>query len=129
MRLTQIEKELLLRDICCRIPYETQVYCQNDNDWFDDEISCATISDLINEEYFPKPYLFPLSSLNYIAEKHKDEFDKITDYTLKDIQSDDISLDGFTEQIKLYNKYHIDYNNLIPKGLAIDATKLNIYNI
>jgi hypothetical protein len=29
--------------------------------------------------------------------------------------------------IDFYNKYHLDYRGLIPKGLAIDATGKNIY--
>ena len=37
---------------------------------------------------------------------------------------------NFTDVCKLFdilNKYHLDYNGLIPKGLANDATGLNIY--
>jgi hypothetical protein len=29
--------------------------------------------------------------------------------------------------IDFYNKHHLDYRGLIPMGLAIDATNLNIY--
>ena len=29
--------------------------------------------------------------------------------------------------IDFFNKYHFDYRGLIPMGLAIDATGLNIY--
>ena len=126
-KLTHQEKELLLRDLSARLPYDTQVYSQNENDWFDDEISTAIIDNLINDEYIPKPYLFPLSSLPLIAEEHEDEFNKIIDCQLDDIQTNDITLSAFVMETHLYNKYHIDYNNLIPKGLAIDATNLNIY--
>lgn len=126
-RLTHQEKQLLLRDLSARLPYDTQVYSQNEIDWFDDEISTAIIDNLINEEYIPKPYLFPLSSLPLIAEEHEDEFNKIIDCQMQDIESNDIMLSAFVTEMHLYNKYHIDYNNLIPKGLAIDATNLNIY--
>lgn len=30
-------------------------------------------------------------------------------------------------EIDFYHKHHIDYRGLIPMGLAIDATGLNIY--
>ena len=56
-------KELILKDLCCRLPYNTLVYAQNDNDWYDSEICTQVISDLINEDYVIKPYLFPLSSM------------------------------------------------------------------
>ena len=32
-----------------------------------------------------------------------------------------------SSEIDWYNKNHFDYRALIPKGLAIDATGLNIY--
>ena len=32
-----------------------------------------------------------------------------------------------TKLSNILNKYHIDYNNLIPMGLANDATGLSIY--
>lgn len=126
-KLTHQEKELLFRDLSARLPYNTQVYSQNENDWFDDEISTAIIDNLINEEYIPKPYLFPLSKLPDIAAEHEEEFDKIIDCQIQDIQNDEITLSTFVTEMHLYNKYHIDYNNLIPKELAIDATNLNIY--
>ena len=37
-RLTHQEKELLLRDLSARLPYDTQVYSQNENDWFDGQL-------------------------------------------------------------------------------------------
>ena len=40
----------------------------------------------------------------------------------KNLKTGDIS-----GSIDFYNKYHFDWRGLIPMGLAIDATGLNIY--
>ena len=117
------------------------VYAQNAVDWYDSEICTQVISDVINEDYIVKPYLFPLSSMT-------DEQCK----TIRNLIYENFSLDDeFSEgiQFKTYgdilvwfdekpindcyfifdwlNKNHFDYRGLIPKGLAIDATGLNIY--
>jgi hypothetical protein len=34
---------------------------------------------------------------------------------------------SFLIEVEFYHKNHIDYEHLIEKGLAIDATGLNIY--
>ena len=139
--MTQEEKELLIKDLCGRLPYGTMVYAQNAVDWYDSEICTQVLSDVINEDYIVKPYLFPLSSMT-------DEQCK----TIRNLIYENFSLDDeFSEgiQFKTYgdilvwfdekpindcyfifdwlNKNHFDYRGLIPKGLAIDATGLNIY--
>ena len=72
-----------------------------------------------------KPYLFPISSM---SDKQKKELDDtLIRLNLKAL-SDEISLEVIaTYEIDFYNKNHIDYRGLIPKGLALDATGLNIY--
>ena len=149
--MTQEEKMLLIKDLSARLPYAVTVehtsgfrgtlhditihhmYDDNDNiydaicytDFFGDE-------DSIYIEYF-KPYLFPLSS---ITEEQKMEIKSLCDGT--EIFDDGswmsyISILGnFNFEINLavvnwLNANHFDYRGLIPKGLAIDATGLNIY--
>ena len=67
-----------------------------------------------------KPYLFPLSSM---TEEQKKEYAHVL------VMSSNISYaqlaDTFVED--WFNKNHFDYRGLIEKGLAIDATNLNIY--
>ena len=72
-----------------------------------------------------KPYLFPLSSM---TEEQKEEFNtKSLELQLKVID-DEIMYEKATEfQVDFYNKHHLDWRGLIPMGLAIDATGLNIY--
>lgn len=110
--MTQEDKELLLKDLCARLPYGTLVYAQNADDWYDDEISTQVLSDVINEDYVVKPYLFPMSSMSNEQKKYIR-----SNYTF-----------GATyELFDWLNKNHFDYRGLIDKGLAIDATILNIY--
>ena len=132
--MNQEDKELLLKDLCCRLPYYTLVYLSNTMEGFDSELSTAEIEFLINNEYMVKPYLFPLSSM---TEEQKEE--------LKDLTRKEMEI--ITDQLKTGNcgidngKYHFnnilelnwlnennfDYRGLISKGLAIDCTGLNIY--
>lgn len=63
--MTQEQKELLLKDLCGRLPYDVAINCKND----DSNYICYLTTDIINElkynrEYYEyKPYLFPLSSM------------------------------------------------------------------
>ena len=67
---------------------------------------------IYSNEY--KPYLFPLSSMT-------EEQEKEWLYTL----SSDYHITYDT--VDWLNKNYFDYRGLIPMGLAIDATNLNIY--
>jgi hypothetical protein len=79
-----------------------------------------------NTEYVPfdevKPYLFPLSSM---TEEQKREFDISMDMGYAAAYNAEINCAN--RMIDFFNKYHLDYRGLIPMGLAIDATGLNIY--
>ena len=119
--MTQEDKELLLKDLCARLPYGTLVYAQNADDWYDDEISTQVLSDAINEDYVIKPYLFPRSSMTEEQKKEMDSFDPFQTEETKTLGGWAVCLVDF------YNKHHFDYHGLIPKGLAIDATGLNVY--
>lgn len=132
--MKQEDEKMLLNDICGRLPYGTMVYAQNSMDWYESEISTQVVSDLINEDYIIKPYLFPLSSMTkeqkreYHQSTSKD-IDMLQDVILERLNGKDntnkyaIAYNG----IDWLNAHHFDYRGLIEKGLAIDATGLNIY--
>ena len=128
--MKQEQKDLLLKDLCARIPYGV-IVGTTDNDgtipnfWSLDSYNRLTEDvTLTNCElnanrltYFcdVRPYLFPRSSMT--------EEQKIEEYKL-------MNSNFYTSTVELpdfYNKNHIDYLGLIPNGLAKDATNLYIY--
>lgn len=142
--MTQEDKELLIRDISARLPYGVKVKFTIDENIerngdiihvIDGEYSYVcnkkTIITYDNIKYVyngffddVKPYLFPLSSM---TEEQIKEFDQLIELELKVI-NDEIDRTQVTAfEIDFYNKHHLDWRGLIEKGLALDATGLNIY--
>lgn len=132
--MTQERKDLLLKDLCVRLPYGIKVEIKyHDDAWkllaiYTNGTTYATrdIGYPI-ETYFEecKPYLFPLSSMS--EELTNVLYSKLTELELKAI-NDEIEHSVVTAfEIDFYHKLHIDYLGLIPMGLANDATGLNIY--
>ena len=149
--MTQEHKELLLKDLCARLPYGVKFMCNkniyttkgldlivtDEGDW---EYAVTAKDTAPIEIDFIKPYLFPLSSMTEEQEKEIQEITGNPDYAciirktdglelwLNFIDTDPtISLDAIFEVQDYLNKNHFDYRGLIEKGLAIDATNLNIY--
>lgn len=120
--MTQENKELLLKDLCARLPYGLCV--QNE---YGDVIH-VSYTDVHFANYFDsilngtvKPYLFPLSSMTEEQKKEESSFNPFMTDEVKTLGDWAVCLVDF------YNKYHFDYHGLIEKGLAIDATGKNIY--
>lgn len=119
--MTQNEKDILLIDLCGRLPYGVKVICETEKSIFEVEAitsySCVCPKDKnylhnIDDDEI-KPCLFPMSSM---TEEQRLEY-----YGTFSLSGD------ISGSIDFYNKYHFDYRGLIPMGLAIDATGLNIY--
>lgn len=131
--MTQEDKELLLKDLCARlntnlvcsiyrtddqgIGYRNEIlygYCNIDgwNEFYFGEDCGISIDDVSKI----KPYLFPLSSM---TEEEKLMYEGLM------IGIDNISY--MLDVIDWLNSHHFDYRGLIEKGLAIDATNLNVY--
>lgn len=119
--MKQEDNDLLLKDLCARLPYGVKVLVDNKT-WCDfdgrtpSEITFDNSYRLLflgTKLGYVKPYLFPLSSM---TEEQKDDMIKSS----CGIGSDKNVFDW-------YNKNHFDYRGLIPLGLAIDATSKNIY--
>lgn len=143
--MTQNEKDLLLKDLCARLPYEVKfnfngnVYTLSGIDECVDDIwnwvkcLCSKRISPIDIKYC-KPYLFPLSSMtkeqkNQLKEIWDTDMNKALDYTISGEEelSDLHQFFAAKKVIDWFNKNHFDFNGLIEKGLAIDATGLNIY--
>jgi hypothetical protein len=131
--MTQEDKDLLLKDICARLPYGIKVLVDNKH-WCDfdgrtpSEITFDNSYRLLflgTKLGYVKPCLFPMSSM---TEEQKNELaDILIEMQLKAISDVINGEDVAAYEIDFYNKHHIDYRGLIPKDLAIDATGLNIY--
>lgn len=152
--MSEERKELLLKDLCARLPYGVKVYRK----WiaplsgspeegifdfciFDIEILLSPHNWVSTEkgirevrEYDIKPYLFPLSSM---TEEQEEElkvilgstpfFDNKNELFYDMNGCSKIYLSDVQTAINWFNKNHFDYRGLIPMGLAKDATGLNIY--
>lgn len=130
MAMTQEEKQLLLQDICGRLPYG--VITKNCKNNFD--VPAHLLPDVIGiklliDEYDLKPYLRPMSSL---AEEEKMEL-YTRAYAPDEIKTLDEKLYVIQTNAKnaadFYNEHHFDYRGLIEKGLALEAPKDMYKNI
>lgn len=140
--MTKEEKDLLLKDLCARLPYGVKLHCHSNAMVCIGPYTLDTIvlDRIFNEdtEYVPfdevKPYLFPLSSmteeqreefLNIQAEERKILFDALIEYRYG--KRDKKPVIAPYKQIEWLNRNNFDYRGLIPMGLANDATGKNIY--
>ena len=116
------ERNLVFKDLCGRIPYHVKVYLE---DAIDPTPFCENHLKHFWGYTNVKPYLFPISSM---SEDLKNKlYTNLTKLELKAI-NDEIEHSVVTAfEIDFYHKHHIDYRGIIPMGLAIDATGLNIY--
>ena len=121
--MTQEDEELLLKDLCARLPYGIKIHLNANMypNWKGDynltaiksikssQVQCSVkhFSCWCNLEDV-RPYLFPMSSM---TDRQYDIMYGITENDRHD----------------WLNANHFDYRGLIEKGLALDATGLNIY--
>ena len=136
--MTQEEKDLLIKDLCSRLPYGVKCQYHHIQEIITDILidinmfGRVNIDGHIKDICDIKPYLFPLSSM---TEEQSLELEIITNgtigidtYSIWDFTGySEISLSKTLEIIQWCYQNHFDINGLIPMGLAIDATGLNIY--
>ena len=131
--MKQEEKELLLKDLCARLPYGVKIFIDNKVETLEglgilDNVAeyGSFLSCDIDEV---KPYLFPLSSM---TEEQKKEYNfwkhevPVCHYEYGDVV-EEVELFDSPESFEYLIEKHFDYRGLIEKGLAIDATNKNIY--
>ena len=120
--MTKEEKDLLVKDLCARLPYGVKASTKVGGKIKISFVGYDTIIGEDGDSYdvsFITPYLFPLSSMT--EEQREEQKDSLDNQYHFDANGYVFTLQDF------YCKYHIDYRGLIPMGLAIDATNLNIY--
>ena len=135
--MTQEQKDLLLKDLCARLPYGVKVHFSGwDSEYLQQKEMVDTLYSIDSDGYCNtyeydsllkledvKPYLFPLSSMT------EEQYDQL--YIDSRVKKDSVDiLDALAndmDAIEYLLKNNFDIYGLIPMGLAIDATGLNIY--
>ena len=111
--MTQEEKDLLLKDLCARLPFNVLVECSiNSGESVDLFLNTSHINEFVNDSLIIKPYLRLLSSM---TEEEKTELFQLMGNGT-DIQ-----------RIDFYISHHFDYRGLIEMGLALEAPE-GMYN-
>lgn len=137
--MTQEEKELQLKDICGRLPYNCMVSIAEGGidgiQWADVTLNSYLFHQIMEEDAweYVKPYLRPMSSM---TEEEKNELFNLctmsnvsvnTDWETFGIEITDTHPrfgDSFSTDysaIDWLNKNMFDFRGLIPKGLALEA--------
>lgn len=125
--MTQSDKELLIKDLCTRLPYG--VMCRANEINLDGELlfinKVNNIVALYNDKAIGKfdtcqiadvkPYLRPMSSM---IEEEKKEYDNLRAHVCDDYNR--YCFDTY-KSIDWLNAHHFDYRGLIERGLALEA--------
>lgn len=122
--MTQEDKELLLKDLCARLPFHIIVSTG------EEDLELVKV-DILNEKIYLfselilefdiseiKPYLRPMSNM---TEEENKEYAKIV------VKSQDCSFENNESATTIVNDWYLskgfDVRGLIPKGLALEAPK------
>ena len=139
--MTQQDKELLLNDLCARLPYGVEVF-------YSETVPISTLKTINAEKEdcivydhtqwyrhtkfhieTVKPYLRPMSSM---TEEEEKEVNKLLGYR-KNINGYGgilcsgwngdviVNIDVIVSYLNWLNAHHFDYRGLIEKGLALEA--------
>lgn len=132
--MTQEQKQLLLVDLCARLPYETRVrytfafagaVCINEysdeGTLFYDKLQDFSLPNVGYEKrrvVCILPYLRPMSS---ITEEEKEEYDDLLMSVNDGCENTDYMPYSCMKYVDWLNSNHFDYRDLIPMGLALEA--------
>ena len=133
--MTNEEKQLLLKDLCARLPYGVMINFSKDEDLKNLKIKSAKLLDILCENIenvyvstesisylnikYVQPYLRPMSSMT--------EEEKLVWYSFMEkyqgFPDDTIHINKINDYQDWLNEHHFDYRGLIEKGLAIEASE------
>ena len=139
--MTIEEKQLLLKDLCARLPYG--VKCRASYNKFPTTLVDVNVDANVGDDFFIvtvklektglnsksviediKPYLRPMSSM---TEEEKEEFRTLILPEDEDCLEwgeqiyQQIYVDDFSKVVDWFNAHHFDYHRLIPMDLALEA--------
>lgn len=135
--MTQEDRELLLKDLCARLPYILKVNVHVIGSSYNEDRDLKpeiAVSLLVNDDICIKPYLRPMSSMT------EEEFEVLKQYSglvydqldLAEFPNNHKCLDFYLSEIPSYaviqvfdwlNAHHFDYRLLIERGLALEASE------
>ena len=143
MEQEEKDYDLLLKDLSARLPYGVKVQYMNNIFVIDyvssyEEVKLDTSDNWTVGVSEVKPYLFPFSS---ITDEQKSELNKkfTVQFSGNNVYSIHYHSEGYWDTdleldlqdwlwfINWCYKNHFDIYGLIPMGLALDATGLNVY--
>ena len=127
--MTNEEKDLLLKDLCSRLPYGVMASTKLGSNIIVSFIGDDIIKGEDGDSYdisFIKPYLRPMSSMTDDQQKEANIFDDMDIDILKENlernHRNKTNIPTATyNYIDWLNAHHFDYRGLIEEGLAIDA--------
>lgn len=112
--MTQENKELLLKDLCARLPYKTYVRCESIQGYYRcsrAKLNGGMIDDFRRDNRIYKPFLRPMSSMTE---------EEMVEYKRLCINA---AICNDYQQVDYLNAHYFDYRGLIPMGLALEATE------
>lgn len=134
--MTQQDRELLLKDLCARLPYgvKIQVFRTSmENESLSDEVLSYLSKDgnLMEVEgeilSHIKPYLRPMSSMTEEEKRICYGAALPIDYCSGGSLYGTDDTEGLLQYFDFLNEHHFDYRGLIEKGLALEAPE-RMYN-
>ena len=119
------DKELLIKDLCARLPYNCRVFYEYIDDLdgktygYSLTLNTWCIDEFVANKAVIKPYLRPLSSMTKEEWNSYKSTWKLIEHDLED------TYEPCIESFDWLNAHHFDYRNLIDKNLAIAVTEDN----
>jgi len=120
--MTQNDKQLLIKDLCARLPYDTIISVNNGKYREDVKLHPHYIFDWDAERWDAKPYFRPMSSMT------EEEMSELRQWGCLCMTPDDcvedVGVYGAIHSIPVIdwlNAHHFDYRGMIEKGLALPA--------
>ena len=139
--MRQEDKELLLKDLCSRLPYGVKIeltwWVMGDGTYINTTLEPDHIEQFLNDEDGDteiKPYLRPMSSMTkeeweelncigYIVPLYDGSFGVDMRAYCKNSQPYYRRFSEFSTIEDWFNAHHFDYRGLIEKGLANEASE------
>lgn len=114
--MTQEDKQLLLKDLCARLPYGVicKLSAKGANVSITEKLDTGGLEHFIYGTMEVLPYLRPMSSM---TEEEKIEWDAEYAYNINSFPYEQY----LAEMVDWLNAHHLDFRGLIEKGLALEA--------